>query len=65
MFPFFTVQKTPFGYQSYDLNQKPLIFSAEEAHCRYWSDQYLKAKQDGGWPTAARAVNSGVVEGKL
>ena len=53
-------------YQSYDKDGHPLIYSATEWECEYWSRRYLKAQQDGGWPdTESRTLNSGVVGGKL
>ena len=61
----FTIVETSFGYQSYDTDGKPLIFSHSEQDCSMWSHQLLKAQQDGSWSTDSRVVNDGLVGGKL
>jgi len=47
----YKIQKDWKGYQSYDLEDKPLIFSGSEWECSYWTDRLLKARQDQGWST--------------
>ena len=61
----YSIVETSFGYQSYDKEGKPLIFSATEQDCSLWTDRLLKARQEGGWSTDSRVVNDGLVSGKL
>ena len=62
-YKFFDVKEFFFGFQSYDKEGEPLILSHSLNDCYYWSDQYLKAKQEG-W-SKGRVVNDGKVGGKL
>ena len=64
-YKFFDIKEFFFGFQSYDKEGEPLILSHSLNDCYYWSDRYLKAKQDGGWSDEARVVNDGKVGGKL
>jgi hypothetical protein len=43
----FTIVENSFGYQSYDKEGKPLVFSASEIDTSYWTNRYLKAQQEG------------------
>jgi hypothetical protein len=45
----YTITENSFGYQSYNKDGKPLVFSATEKECSYWTDKYLKSSQDKGW----------------
>lgn len=42
----FSIVETSFGFQSYDKEGKPLIFSATEQECSDWTHSYMKEKQD-------------------
>ena len=59
----YTINQYWFGYQSFDKDNNPLIRSASLEDCDYWTDQYLKAQQEG-W-SESRVVNDGKVGGKL
>ena len=61
----FRVSQYWYGYQSYDKDNKPLIYSASEEDCLHWTHRFLKAEQEGGWADDSRVVNDGKVGGKL
>ena len=62
----FSIDITPSTkfYQSYDRDGHPLIYSASEWECEFWSRRYLKARQEG-WPEEATVTNNQYVGGKL
>ena len=47
--PGFFIKEFAHGFQSYKTDEEPLVFSATHHECKYWTDQVLKAKQEGGW----------------
>lgn len=61
----FTVDKGSWGYQSFTREGDKVILSMTEWECVMWTRAWLKAKQDGSWPDAARVMNDGKVGGKL
>ena len=60
----FSIVENSFGFQSYDKEGKPLIFSHSEQDCSMWTRRYLTAQTDG-WSIDSRVVNDGLVGGKL
>ncbi len=52
-------------YQSYDRDGNPLIYSATEGECHYWSRKMLKARQEGCWEGESVVTYSSTVGGKL
>ena len=62
----FTVDVVPSTkfYQSYNREGEPLIYSASEWECEYWTRRYLKAQQEG-WGDEATVTQNQYVGGKL
>ena len=58
-YPGFFIKEFAHGFQSYKTDGDALVFSATLGHCKYWTEQVLKAEEKGGWKNLAPFVPFG------